>query len=68
MYTPSLDASGAAEAAGAPSISARPAVGRPIPTIALSAVVFPAPFGPRKPVTAPRRTVKDKSSTAVTWR
>ena len=29
-------------------------------------VVLPAPFGPRKPVTRPGRTVKDRSSTAVT--
>src|SRR3954447_4932502 len=29
-------------------------------------VVFPAPFGPRKPVTRPGSTLNDKSSTAVT--
>ena len=29
-------------------------------------VVLPEPLGPRKPVTAPVRTVKDRSSTAVT--
>jgi hypothetical protein len=29
-------------------------------------VVLPAPFGPRKPVTRPGRTVNDRSSTA-TW-
>ena len=29
-------------------------------------VVLPAPFGPRKPVTCPGRTVKLRSSTAVT--
>ena len=29
-------------------------------------VVLPAPFGPRKPVTRPGRTVKLRSSTAVT--
>jgi hypothetical protein len=29
-------------------------------------VVLPAPFGPRKPVTWPGRTVKVRSSTAVT--
>src|SRR6516165_3219779 len=29
-------------------------------------VDFPEPFGPRKPVTVPGRTSKDRSSTAVT--
>ena len=29
-------------------------------------VVLPAPFGPRKPVTCPGRTVKLRPSTAVT--
>jgi len=28
-------------------------------------VDFPAPLGPRKPVTMPGRTVKERSSTAV---
>src|SRR5476651_2731636 len=28
-------------------------------------VVLPAPFGPRKPTTSPRATVKERSSTAV---
>jgi hypothetical protein len=37
-----------------------------IPTIAERVVVLPAPFGPRKPVIAPERTVSDRSSTAVT--
>ena len=46
-------------------MSVRPAVGRAIPTIALSAVVLPAPFGPRKPVTEPGRTLNDSSSTAT---
>src|SRR5215475_5832530 len=45
-------------------MSARPEVGRASPTIILSAVVLPAPFGPRKPVTAPARTANDRSSTA----
>ena len=30
-----------------------------------SVVVLPAPFGPRKPVTAPERTLNERSSTAV---
>jgi hypothetical protein len=46
-------------------MSAWPALGRAIPTIALSAVVLPAPFGPRKPVTEPRRTLNERSSTAA---
>ena len=62
---PEQRASGCAASTGAPWISARPAVGRAIPTIAFSAVVLPAPFGPRKPVTAPGRTLNDKSSTAT---
>jgi hypothetical protein len=28
-------------------------------------VVFPAPFGPRKPVTTPGRTEKERSLTAM---
>ena len=34
----------------------------------LSVVVFPAPFGPRKPVIAPSRTLKLRSSTATVLR
>jgi hypothetical protein len=66
MYTPSTPASAATDATGLPLTSARPAVGRARPTIILSAVVLPAPFGPRKPVTAPARTANDSSSTAFT--
>jgi hypothetical protein len=32
-----------------------------------SVVVFPAPLGPRNPVTCPGSTVKVRSSTARTW-
>ena len=36
------------------------------PKIVRIVVVFPAPLGPRKPVTCPGRTTKLRSSTAVT--
>src|SRR5690606_40663740 len=42
----------------------RPAVGRSSPRIIRIVVDFPAPFGPRKPVTRPGRTVNDTESTA----
>ena len=43
----------------------RPArVGRTRPRIARSVVDFPAPFGPRNPVTVPGATVNERSSTA----
>src|SRR5262245_31955778 len=61
-----MGASAPADATGLPLMSTRPAVGRASPTIILSAVVLPAPFGPRKPVTAPARTANDRSSTART--
>jgi hypothetical protein len=66
MYTPMTRASGIMESTGAPLTNARPAVGRASPTSIFSAVVLPAPFGPKKPVTAPDRTAKDISVTAVT--
>jgi hypothetical protein len=66
MYTPSTSAFAGADATGLPLTSTRPAVGRASPTIIFSAVVLPAPFGPRKPVTAPARTANDRSSTACT--
>jgi hypothetical protein len=66
MYTPSVRASAATDATGLPLMSACPPVGRASATITLSAVVLPAPFGPRKPVTAPARTANDRPSTAFT--
>ena len=42
-----------------------PAVGRSSPKIIRIVVVLPAPFGPRKPVTRPGRTVNDRRSTAA---
>ena len=43
-----------------------PLVGASRPRMIRIVVVFPAPFGPRKPVTWPGRTVKLRPSTAVT--
>jgi hypothetical protein len=43
---------------------ASPAVGASSPSINLIVVDFPDPFGPRKPVTTPGRTVNVRSSTA----
>jgi hypothetical protein len=42
-----------------------PAVGRSSPIIIRMVVDLPAPFGPRKPVTRPGRTVNDSPFTAV---
>ena len=49
---------------GSPSTVAAPAVGRTRPSSIRSVVVLPAPFGPRKPYTSPRRTVRLTASTA----
>src|SRR5690349_2202699 len=49
-----------------PSMVADPLVGGVSPTITRIVVDFPAPLGPRKPVTRPGRAVKETSSTA-TW-
>src|SRR5690242_20037548 len=60
-------ASGAACAFGdVPFTSTVPEVGASRPTIMRIVVDFPAPLGPRKPVTSPGRTVKVRSETAVT--
>ena len=48
----------------APRTAVLPAVGRTSPRIARIVVDFPAPFGPRKPVTVPGETVNERSSTA----
>src|SRR3954452_19727647 len=48
-----------------PWIVAAPEVGRVRPTMMRIEVDFPAPFGPRKPVTRPARAVKLMSSTTV---
>ncbi len=42
-----------------------PLVGSSRPRIIRMVVDFPAPFGPRKPVTMPGRTVNVRSETAV---
>src|SRR3954453_22996875 len=43
-----------------------PSVGVTRPSSIRRVVVLPAPFGPRKPVTAPSRVLKLRSSTALT--
>ena len=50
---------------GTPSIVTRPALGGVRPVIIRRVVDFPAPFGPRKPVTVPGRHENETSSTAV---
>ena len=40
-------------------------MGRTSPISILTAVVFPAPLGPRKPKTSPRGTARVRSSTAT---
>src|SRR5262249_41874276 len=52
---------------GAPSTRPDPDVGDTSPRSILMEVVFPAPFGPRKPKTSPRPTSRERSSTAVFW-
>src|SRR6516162_9272208 len=47
-----------------PQTIAVPAVGARKPVIIFIVVDLPAPFGPRKPSTSPRATVKEMSSTA----
>src|SRR5688572_12274238 len=47
-----------------PSASARPRVGRSMPSTSLSVVVLPAPFGPSSPTSSPAPICKDSSSTA----
>jgi hypothetical protein len=49
---------------GLPFTVTVPDVGASRPRIIRIVVDFPAPFGPRKPVTAPGRTVNVKLSTA----
>ena len=53
---------------GRPRTVAVPDDGAVSPHSMRSVVDFPAPLGPRKPVTRPGRAVKDTSSTAVTAR
>jgi hypothetical protein len=48
-----------------PAISAVPSVGGMKPVRIRIVVVFPAPFGPRKPTTSPFSTLNETSSTAT---
>ncbi len=50
---------------GRPPIVTRPLVGSSRPTIMRIVVDLPEPFGPRKPVTVPGLTWKERSCTAV---
>ena len=51
--------------AGASRTIASPLVGRTRPSSILIDVLFPAPFGPRKPKILPRRTVNERPRTAT---
>src|SRR6476646_12010757 len=63
---PPTSCSGAACACGGrPLTVTEPLVGSSRPRIIRIVVDFPAPFGPRKPVTVPGRTVNVRSETAV---
>src|SRR5438874_1290395 len=63
---PPTSCSGAACAwGGRPLTVTEPLVGSSRPRIIRIVVDFPAPFGPRKPVTVPGRTVNVRSETAV---
>src|SRR6185437_675195 len=63
---PPTSCSGAACARGArPLTMTEPLVGSSRPRIIRIVVDFPAPFGPRKPVTVPGRTLNVRSETAV---
>ena len=48
-----------------PAMLAVPAVGGNYPVSIFIVVVFPAPFGPRKPTISPRSTLKQTSLTAM---
>ena len=63
---PTVAAGSGRSAYGVPSKVAVPDVGRTSPRRQRSVVVLPAPLGPRKPVTRPGWTRKDRSSTAWT--
>ena len=62
---PSSRSGAACERGGRPLTMTEPLVGSSRPRIILIVVDFPAPLGPRKPVTVPGRTVNVRSETAV---
>ena len=62
---PSRDSTGAPGRAAWPKTLIRPSVGRIRPMSMRSDVVLPAPLGPSRPSTWPRRTSKDRSRTAT---
>src|SRR5260370_22284246 len=61
-----MQASPAGLPGACPATVAVPEVGRMRPTSMRKVVVFPAPLGPRKPYTSPRRTLMSTESTART--
>src|SRR5262245_53297125 len=54
-------------ATSSPVMRAAPAVGVTLVVRIPMEVVFPAPFGPRRPKISPRRTEKEMPSTALVW-
>src|SRR5262249_53830887 len=62
---PSSRSGAACARGGRPLTVTEPLVGSSRPRIIRIVVDFPAPFGPRKPVTVPGRTVNVRSETAV---
>jgi hypothetical protein len=62
---PSVRSGWSCAAYGRPATVARPDVGASSPAISRIVVDFPAPFGPRNPVTRPGSTVKRSPSTTV---
>src|SRR5690606_14109291 len=63
--TPTLSPGLGSAAKGRLSIRAWPVEGAVRPTMTRMVVDFPAPLGPRNPVTRPERAVNETSSTAV---
>ena len=62
---PTSRSGAACPVSGDPLTVTEPDVGRSSPMIMRMVVDFPAPFGPRKPVTRPASTVKLTPATAV---
>ena len=62
---PTVPSGSSSSAYWRPKIVAIPELGVASPSSMRRVVVFPAPFGPRKPVTAPGWISKERSSTAT---